>query len=201
MVAPKPKGLATTRAGKEKIVARTRALLANSTALVAVPISGVTMEQIDMLRRELPPETVAAVVKNSLLSLSVKDTEFQAIADELDGENMFFFISDDARRTTYDAFVRWQKEIKRQDPDSAMRFIALENEVFKGPRVEEISKIPSKKDLLLKIALSLQQLSTRITMDIKEVASQLGRAMSALKTKLETENASTGSPPVPTAQG
>ncbi len=48
-----PSGFANTKAGKTAILERTRALLDQSSLVIAVPAQGITKEQVDMLKKEL----------------------------------------------------------------------------------------------------------------------------------------------------
>ncbi len=190
-VSPKPSGITTTRAGKAKILERTQQLIQNSSAILAAPVKGVTMEQIDMLRKLMPQGTVASVVKNSLMRLSVKDTPFAELVKEAKDEIMYFFVPEGFMKKSYDGFQKWLKEFKRTEPEFQMKFIALDNELFKEQKeIEEIVRLPPKKELIGKLLWLLQQIPMRLAQDVRAIPTKLGYAMHEVMSKLEKEAAS-----------
>lgn len=181
-VNPKPSGLANTKEGKEVILNRTKELVAKSSMILVAPIQGVSKEHIDVLRSELPEGTVASVVKNSLLRLCVADTSFRALLPSLKHENLYFFIPEGATKKAFEGFQRWRKDVaNREGPEFDFKAIALEGEQFLGPMIEEIAKLPSKKELLAKLAMLLQSVPTRLARSIQAVPLQVGRALNSLK--------------------
>ena len=69
MIAPKPSGFATTKEGKTAILERTKKLVEESAFIITVPYEGVTKENTDLLKKMLPNEVKATVVKNKLMKL------------------------------------------------------------------------------------------------------------------------------------
>lgn len=191
--APKPSGIATTREGKAKILERTQNLLQNTSAILAAPIKGVNMEQIDMLRKIMPEGTIASVVKNSLMKISVQNTPFAEIVKEAKDEIMYFFIPEGFMKKSYDAFQKWLKEVKRTEPEHQIRFLALDNSLFKEKDMEEVVKLPPKKELIAKIAWLLKQIPLKLGMDIRAIPDKLGFAVNEIKKQLEQQE-STSSP-------
>lgn len=64
---PKPSGFSNTLGGKIAILERTKALVEKSAIIITIPVSGVTKENTDILRKALPKSVKASVVKNSLM--------------------------------------------------------------------------------------------------------------------------------------
>jgi large subunit ribosomal protein L10 len=184
----KAPGGASTRAGKIEVLERVRALLQKADAVLSTSMAGVTVEQIDLLRQWLPEETKATVIKNSLLRLSSKETVFEAMNPMLKEESLFLFPPVGAVRQTFEAFQRWQRETKRTDPQYALRFIARDHALFSESRkIEEIAKLPTKLEVLTKLAYMIKSLPTRIAIDIKHIPLQVGYALVAIKNQKEEE--------------
>lgn len=92
MVNPKPSGFASTKEGKRKIVERTKALVDESSFIICVPYEGVNKENTDILKSMLPDSVTASVVKNALMKLALKESDFDKMSEKLDKENMFLFV-------------------------------------------------------------------------------------------------------------
>lgn len=187
MVAPKPSGFANTKAGKTAILERTKALVDQSALIISFPNKGVTKEAIDILRKELPKGIKSSVVKNSLMKKAVEGTQFDKLSDDLKNENMFLFIPEGQARPTYDAYRKWQKEVKRVDPEFDLKSAAMEHNIYVGKSIEAVVNLPTKADVITKIALGIKAIPTKVALGVKAVPNKLGRAFGALKTKLEDE--------------
>lgn len=189
MAAPKPSGFANTKAGKTAILERTKALISTSQLILTLPIDGVSKEQIDLLRKELPKTTKASVVKNALMRIAIEDTPFAAmnVGKGVKGENMFLFIMEGDAKKSYTSLKAWAKEAKRTEPQFLPRYGALDGELFVGERLEAIVNLPTKKELITKIAQGIKAVPTKVGRSIKAVPAKLGRAFGALKNKLEDE--------------
>ena len=69
---PRASGFATTKEGKRQIVERTKKLIDESQLIISVPSAGITKEQIDQLRKAIPKEAKASVVKNQLMKVALQ---------------------------------------------------------------------------------------------------------------------------------
>lgn len=196
MIAPKPSGFSNTKAGKAAILDRTRSLISESNMIITMPVDGVTKEQIDILRKGLPKTTKASVVKNSLMRIAITDTPFSGmnLGKGIKGENMFLFIVEGEAKDTYKYLKDWFKETKRNEPQFLPRYGAMEGELFDSKALEAVCNLPSKKELITKIAQGIKSVPTKVGRSIKAVPTKLGRAFGALKTKLEEEQGGGAAP-------
>jgi large subunit ribosomal protein L10 len=203
MVAPKPSGFANTKAGKSVILDRTIALLESSAMVITIPIDGVSKEQIDMLRKGLPKSTKASVVKNALMRKAVANTPFESMntGNErgIKGENMFLFIAEGESKPSYTALKAWAKEVKRTEPQFLPKYGAMDGDLFKIDRLEAVVNLPTKKELITKIAQGIKAVPTKVGRSIKAVPAKLGRAFGALRNKLEDESKEGGESPAESA--
>jgi large subunit ribosomal protein L10 len=194
MANPKPSGFANTKAGKNAILDRTRALIQSSSLIITIPIDGVTKEKVDFLRKELPKSTKATVVKNSLMRIAVKETQFAALGDSLRDENMFLFIVEGEAKATYEGLKRWRKEVKRTEPEFDAKYAVMEGVLYQTKAIEAVVNLPTKKQLITKIAMGIKAVPTKLGRGIKAVPNKLGRALNAIKIKLQEEADAAGVP-------
>jgi large subunit ribosomal protein L10 len=188
MGAPKPSGKANTKEGKIAILERTKALLSTSQLVITVPFEGVSKEQTDMLRKEMGKKVKASVVKNALMRKALEDTPFAAMGPTLKNENIFFFIPEGEAKPAYEGFKRWQKEVKRNDPNQEPKTAIMDSVLYTGAKtIEGVTKLPTKLELITKIAQGIKAVPTKVGRGIAAPGNKLGRAFSALRNKLEEE--------------
>ena len=184
---PRASGFATTREGKKQIVERTKALIENSQLIISVASAGITKEQIDTLRKAIPKETKAAVVKNSLMKVALKGSEFESLGENLKNENMFFFIPEGEARSTYEEFEKWAKECKREK-EGAAKLAVMDGVKYEGPAaIKNLSKLPTKLELITKVGIAIKAVPTKVGKGVNAVPNKLGRAFGALKDKIAEE--------------
>lgn len=190
MVAPKPPGISNTKVGKVIILERTKEALKNTGFLMAIPIEGVSKENVDFLKRDLPKGTKASVVKNSLLRIAVKGTQFESVGDEVRGENMFFFIQEGNQKQALEAYNKWRKgDAKRVEAEFDVKFGIMENILYKKAALDEVVKLPTKKELIAQIASRIKAVPTKLAKTVKAVPTKVARAINAVKEKKEKESA------------
>ena len=189
MCAPKPSGIANTKEGKTIIVERTKKLLASSNIVLSLPFEKVTKEQIDMLKKEIPKVAKASVVKNTLFRKAAIGTKFEAMNDKLSGETLYFFIPEGESKPTYAGLEKWLKEVKRTDPEFAPKIAVMENTLYTGASIKAVVNLPTKKELITKIAQGIKAVPTKVARGVKAVPNKLGRAIAAIKEQKEKQEA------------
>lgn len=189
-IAPKPSGFSSTKAGKQAILDRTKALVEKSSMIITLPFEGVSKESVDILRKAMPEETAASVVKNSLMKLSLDGTEFESLKDFCSYENMYIFIPEGKAKATFKAIKSWQKDVDRKDKEFDANCAVMDGVIYQGPAVEDACNLPTKEELITKIAIGIKAPTVKLGMSIRAVPNKLGRAFGALKKKLEEEEGS-----------
>jgi len=182
---PRASGKATTKEGKTLIVERTKKLIDESQLIISVPSSGITKEQIDSLRKELPKTARASVVKNKLMKVALEGTSFEALGDTITNENMFFFIPEGEARKTFEEFKKWQKETKRDDQGA--KHAVMEGKLYSSKEIEGLTKLPTKLELITKVAIAIKAVPTKVGRGVNAVPNKLGRAFAQLKNMKEEE--------------
>ena len=185
---PVASGFATTREGKKVIVERTKKLIDESQLIISVPSSGISKEQIDELRKAIPKDAKASVVKNKLMKVALQGTDFESLGDTIKNENMFFFIPEGSARSTFEEFEKWQKEHKRDDLGA--KDCVMEGQLYSGHKtIKGVSKLPTKLELITKIGIAIKAVPTKLGRSVNAVPNKMGRAFGALKDKLAEQEA------------
>lgn len=192
MVAPKPSGFTSTKPGKAAVIERTKNLVHNAGFIIIAPIEGVKKENIDILRNMLPETTKAHVVKNALMRIAVRHTQFECLIPFLKHESMYFFIAEGEQKKSFQAFKKWQDEVKRTEPEFNARVCVLEGTVYKEQDVETAVNLPTRKELMTQIAVAIRMIPTRLATSLNAIPTKVAIAINAVKEKQEKEAATAG---------
>jgi large subunit ribosomal protein L10 len=168
-------GYATSLDGKKEKVAGIQQLLADSQMVFTIPASSMTVKQSEQLRRSLPEGTSISVVKNTLMAKAVEGTDYAVATSMLKGANMWVFIEEDIGATikSYNAFI---KDAKLQETHTILGGI-MDQTVYDEKGVQAIGKLPSKLELISKIAGAIKAVPTKVARVIKAPNSKLARAI------------------------
>lgn len=173
-------GFATTLDGKKEKVERIKGLLESSEMIFTVPGGSMSVGETQELRKSLPEGTVMSVVKNKLMARALEGTDYESATEMLSGPNMWFFIEEDIGGTI-SSFKKFSKDYAKQE-SHPITGGAMEGVVYDSAGVEAIGKLPSKKELIAKIAGGINMVPTKVARVIKAPNSKLARAI-----KLATE--------------
>jgi len=166
---------ATSLEGKQQRVATVQGLLEKSEMVFTVPASGLTVKQVSALRRSLPGGTTVSVIKNTLMERAVSGTDYESATSLLKGANMWFFIEEDIGGTVkaYNAFL---KDNQKKDSHGILGGV-IENVVYDSAGVDAISKLPSKLELIARIAGGIKAVPTKVARVIKAPGNKMARAI------------------------
>lgn len=169
-------GYATSLEGKKNRVETIKGLLESSEMIISVPASSLTVGQVQKLRRALPEGTTMSVVKNKLMARAVEGTSYEVAANGLlKGANMWFFIEEDIGGTV-SAFQTFTKENGKKETHDILGGV-IEGVVYDPNGVVAISKLPSKIELITKIAGSIKAVPTKVARVIKAPGEKTARAI------------------------
>jgi len=167
---------ATSREGKVERVDSVKKLLESTQMIVKVQADKLTVKQVSLLRRALPTGVTAQVVKNTLMARACEGTAFEpATAEMLTGSNMWFFIEEDIGGTVK-AFNQFLKENNKKDYHTILGGV-IEGVAYDGAGVDAISKLPSKLELIARIAGGIKAVPTKVARVVKAPGSKLARAI------------------------
>lgn len=151
---------------KQPIVDEIKASLEGAQGVVVVDYRGLTVEQDTQLRKQLREAGVVyKVYKNTLVKRVVAGTEFESIADTLEGTNAIAFSKTDAT-----APARILANFAKTANALELKCGVVEGTFYDAAGIATIATIPSREELLSKLLGSIQSPITNFARVIKQIA-------------------------------
>ncbi len=151
---------------KQVVVNEIKDKLSRAASVVVVDARGLTVEQDTALRKSLREAGVDyKVYKNTMVTLAVKDTPFEGLAQYLEGPSAFAFSYGEA--TTAAAIL--DKAVKNLE-NLEFKASVIENTVYDAAGTKAIAGIPSREVLLSKLLGSFKSPMSSFARVIKQVA-------------------------------
>ena len=156
---------------------------ANATATVLTEYQGLTVEELNDLRREL--RGVAGeyrVAKNTLVALAIEGTPYLSLKDLLSGQNGLVF--------GYGDIVSLAKVISRYASENAKFTIKggiAEGQYLETAKVEALATLPGKEALRAQFLGVLSQPATRLVGALSAPGSQLARLLNERMSQLDAD--------------
>ncbi|MEX0602967.1 MAG: 50S ribosomal protein L10 [Bacteroidota bacterium] len=141
------------RTEKETVIAEVSEKLMKATALYFADFTGLTVAEETDLRREFRKSGVEyRVVKNTLAKKALERvTGYDRVFDKLVGPTGIAFSYDDAI-----APARIIKKFSDKTGKLSLKAAVIEKQVFDGARLDELSKLPTRKEMIASMLGSLQ---------------------------------------------
>jgi len=168
------------RSDKEAIVAEVAEKVAHATAMYFADFTGLTVGEASELRREFRKAGIEyTVVKNTLARKALEQvTGYDRVYDKLVGPTGIAFSYNDA--------VAPAKIIKKFNEKSGklkLKVAVLEKQVFDGSKLDELSKLPTRAELMAGVLGSIQAPISGIVGAIGAVVRDLVNVMDAIEKK------------------
>lgn len=166
------------RSEKEQLVSSLRQGLTESTLVIVAHQTGLTVEEVSNLRRQMREAGAKyKVAKNTLARLAVAGTSHEGIKDMLSGPAVLTYSKDPVAAA--------KVSVKFSNDNDKFKIIggALDGKVLTAKEVETLSKLPSLDELRGKIIGILSTPATRIAGVLQAPAGQLARVFSAYGSK------------------
>ena len=176
-------GYATSIEGKQDRVANLKERLDTSQMVFTCPAGGLTVAETQALRRSLPEGSSVSVVKNKLMARALEGTDYDVATELTKGPNMWFFIEEDIGGTIK-AFNSFAKDFDKKE-SHPINGGAMEGTLYDPAGVKAIGSLPSKDELIARIAGGINAVPTKLARVVKAPNSKLARAI-----KLATEESS-----------
>lgn len=151
---------------KQVIVNEIKERLAKAASVVVVDARGLTVEEDTKLRKTLREAGVDyKVYKNTMVTLAVKDTEFEGLAQYLEGPSAFAFSYGEA--TTAAAILdKASKTLKNLEFKAGV----IEGTVYDAEGMKAVAGIPSRDVLISKLLGSWKSPISSFARVIKQIA-------------------------------
>lgn len=148
---------------KTLVVNEIKERINNSQSIVVAKYQGLTVKQIQNLRKIAKEKDVKIkVYKNHLVKKAIESTEFSLLSDDLVGANMYAFSFSDsisAAKVLFE-FAKTNKQVE---------LVAgiVENKVLNKTEIENVAKLPSYEEALTMLASSLQGAIKQIAIGLR----------------------------------
>ena len=160
---------------KQPVVAEIAELFNGAKGAVVVDYRGLTVEQDTQLRKQLREAGVTyKVYKNTLIKRAAEGTEFAALDPHLEGPTALAVSKDDATAPAR-IICKFAKGAEKLEVKAGV----VEGTVYDVAGVQELSKIPSREELLSKFLGSIQSPITNFARVLNQIAEKGGEAAEA----------------------
>ncbi|ODN29877.1 50S ribosomal protein L10 [Fervidobacterium thailandense] len=147
------------RPEKEKLVQELTETFKNSSLVLFTDFTGLTVAQMTKLRRSLREKMGSGaklqVVKNTLLKMALRNAEYDVAAAEkvFFGPTAVLYVT---QGDPVEAIKILHNFIKENKGTPVCKGIYLERKFFSGEQLEELSKLPSREQLLAMVVGGIQ---------------------------------------------
>jgi len=158
-------------AKKAAIVEEVKATMEDAALMFCVRSEGIKVNELNMMRQKFDDSVTIRCVKNTLVKRATEDVpKFQGGESLLEYSNYWFFVPEDQMRPAVDTWSEWIKETKIEEND-------IFGGVFGGQLLDkdgvvEVSKLPTKQELMGTTATLLTVLPTKLARGIKQAGAQ-----------------------------
>lgn len=155
---------------KQPIVQAIAEDVKDATSVVLVDYRGLTVAEDTALRKELRDAGIIyKVCKNTMMKRAFEGTDFAQLDEYLDGPNAIAISKDDATAPAR-ILCKFAKNAKALELKAGV----IEGTVYDVDGLTELSKIPSREELLSKLLGSLQSPITNLARVLNQIAEQGG---------------------------
>ncbi len=168
------------RSEKDQVIAEVREMASRASGLFFADFTGITVEETNELRREFRKAHVDyRVVKNTLARKALESVGgYDGVFDQLVKPTAIAFAYDDPV-----APAKIMKKFREKNEKLVLKVCVIEKQVFEGKRLDEIAKLPSRKDLVAGILGSLQAPASGIVGSIHAVMRDLVSVIDQIEKK------------------
>ena len=151
---------------KQPIVEEIKAHIENAQSAVLVDYRGITVEQDTILRRKMREEGVVyKVYKNTMLRRAFEGTDYDQLAQHLEGTTAIAFGIEDAT-----APARIISEVMKEASTISFKGAVVEGIYYDAEGTKAIANIPSREVLISKLLGSLQSPIANLARVLNQIA-------------------------------
>jgi large subunit ribosomal protein L10 len=151
---------------KQPVVEEIKGYVATAKSIVLVDYRGLSVAQDTELRKKLRAAGVVyKVYKNTMLNFAFKGTEFEALANDLNGPSAVAFGMEDAT-----APARIFFESFKTMPKLEFKAGVVGGSYYDAKQLEIIATIPSREVLISRLLGSIQSPITNLARVLKQIA-------------------------------
>lgn len=171
--------MSKTRAEKAQIISSLKEKVEKASIILVTDFKGMTVAELESLRNMLREKGVDfQVVKNTLARIAIQESEFQVLSDKIKENCAFVFGYDDPV-----VAAKVLSEYKKQNKNFKIRFGAFEGEFLDEAKVDQLSKLASKEELLAQMLCTLNAVPTNFVCLFANLLRGLLNVLNGIKEK------------------
>lgn len=160
---------------KQAVVAEIAAQLAKAQAVIVAENRGLSVEAVTGLRAKARKAGLyLRVLKNTLARRAVKGTPFEKLADQLSGPLLYGIAQDPV------AGAKVLAQFAKENEHFVIKGGAMSNATMSSQDIKVLATMPSREQLLAKLAGTLQAPIATLVRTLNEVPGKLARALAAV---------------------
>ncbi|XP_024368902.1 large ribosomal subunit protein uL10c [Physcomitrium patens] len=177
--------MAISRKKKEETVEKARQQLEGCQLIAGIKYTGLTVKQMQQLRKALPQETTLMVAKNKLIGKAIEGTEWEALKPALKGMNAWLFVHTEEIPGALKPYRDLQKELKLDSND--FTGAVFEGKFYSPEEFKALESMPTRAELYAKLLGSIQGPAAGLVSTLQAPARDLVFTLKAYVKKLEDE--------------
>ena len=163
-----------TRDEKAKRIEESKELLRSSAVVAAFDYKGLSVKQLQGVRRSLPDGTTCRVYKNRVMVEAVKDTPYADLTSVLNAQTCYLFVPEDSIAQTFKGFKKAMKANGRDPKDAPLFTGGIMDEKLLSPAdIDRLETLPTKEELMGKIASMIYSIPRSLAVGVKQVPTKL----------------------------
>ena len=148
--------MSKTRKEKAEVIQKIKERVNKASIILVTDFKGLTVAEMETLRKMLREKGVEfQVVKNTLARIALQGSQFELLADHLKENCAFAFGYDDPV-----VAAKVLGEYKKKNKDFKIKFGAFEGELLDEAKIEQLSKLASKEEMLSQMLCILNGVPT-----------------------------------------
>lgn len=168
-------------AQNQEMLSNIKTDLGNSSAMWVVDYRGLTVKEIQALRRSIrEADAQMKVYKNTLMHLAVEQCEMPSIDDMLAGPNAFVFSGADVA-----ASAKAVKNFAKDNENLEIKGGLMDGTVVSATEVEAIASLPSREEIIGSIAGAISGIARGLATAINGVPRGLAQVTQAVADQKE----------------
>lgn len=175
-----------SRAEKEAAVAELAEEFRNSNGAVLTDYRGLSVDDLQELRRSLGENATYTIVKNTLTKLAADSAGVEGLSDLLSGPSAIAFVKGDSVET-----AKGLRDFGKRNDSLVIKGGYLDGKAISADEIRQLADLESREVLLSKLAGALQASLQNAASLFNAPLADAARAFGALQSQRETEQPDT----------
>ncbi len=170
-----------TKEDKVQFVSEVSQLAKDSCSVILSDYRNIPVDKMTQLRKKTREEDVVLkVVRNTLLKIALKGTDFEKLGEDCLGPSIVAFSLSDPG-----AGARILKEFSKENETFAIKSFGVDGKVFRASDIDKLASLPNREEAITKVAILIQMPVTKFVRTLNDVPTKLVRVLSVLKEQKE----------------